>query len=57
MTWRLAFLFFAQRGRDFVVCEFFLKLVKAFKNGLLGDIYKYEKKRLNRDKFLNDLKI
>ena len=51
------FSIFCSTWARFCCLRVFLKLVKTFKNGLLGDIYKYEKKRLNRDKFLNDLKI
>ena len=58
MKWRLAFLFFVQHGRDFEIVyssfEASESLLKVAYQELFID---KKKKTINRDKFLNDLKI
>ena len=58
MTWRLAFLFFVQHGRDFeIVCSSFEASESLLKVAYQELFIDKKKKTINRDKFLNDLKI
>ena len=58
MKWRLAFLFFVQHGRDFeIVCSSFEASESLLKVAYQELFIDKKKKTINRDKFLNDLKI